>query len=143
VISKGVEFIPVAGPLISSGIDLADPTFKSAVMGSIPDSTLQANSDFADSSLLANQYYQIALGMQAANGGVLEPYEGLDDFRDGPNGPLLPYHEIVSDRPSFATPMLSSNLVGYITEAGLPGVGEFVDAVNAGREQVQNLEVGR
>nr|WP_237735120.1 WXG100 family type VII secretion target [Rhodococcus sp. JVH1] len=143
VVSKGVEFIPGAGPIISSGIDLADPAFKSAVMGAVPDSTVQPNTQFAEDSLLAKHYYQIALGLQAANGGSLEPYVGLEDFRDGVNGPLLPYDEIVSDRPSFTTPLLSSSLAGYITEAGFSGVGEFVDAMNAGREQVQNMEFGR
>lgn len=143
VVSKGVEFIPGAGPIIASGIDLADPAFKSAVMGAVPDSTVQPNTQFAEDSLLAKQYYQIALGLQAANGGSLDPYVGLEDFRDGVNGPLLPYGEIVSDRPSFTTPLLSSSLAGYITEAGFSGVGEFVDAMNAGREQVQNMEFGR
>ncbi|TQC42336.1 hypothetical protein EEB14_49370 [Rhodococcus sp. WS4] len=143
VVSKGVEFIPGAGPIISSGIDLADPAFKSAVMGAVPDSTVQPNTQFAEDSLLAKQYYQIALGLQAANGGSLDPYVGLEDFRDGVNGPLLPYDEIVAERPSFTTPMLSSSLAGYITEAGFTGVGEFVDAMNAGREQVQNMEFGR
>lgn len=143
VVSKGVEFIPGAGPLISSGIDLADPAFKSAVLGAVPDSTVQPNTQFAEDSLLAKQYYQIALGLQASNGGSLDPYVGLEDFRDGVNGPLLPYDEIVSDRPSFTTPLLSSSLAGYITEAGFAGVGEFVDAMNAGREQVQNMEFGR
>ncbi|MFC9765534.1 WXG100 family type VII secretion target [Rhodococcus jostii] len=143
VVSKGVEFIPGAGPIISSGIDLADPAFKSAVMGAVPDSTVQPNTQFTEDSLLAKQYYQIALGLQAANGGSLDPYVGLEDFRDGVNGPLLPYDEIVSDRPSFTTPLLSSSLAGYITEAGFSGVGEFVDAMNAGREQVQNMEFGR
>lgn len=143
VVSKGVEFIPGAGPIIASGIDLADPAFKSAVMGAVPDSTVQPNTQFAEDSLLAKQYYQIALGLQAANGGSLDPYVGLEDFRDGVNGPLLPYDEIVSDRPSFTTPLLSSSLAGYITEAGFSGVGEFVDAMNAGREQVQNMEFGR
>jgi len=143
VVSKGVEFIPGAGPIITSGIDLADPAFKSAVMGAVPDSTVQPNTQFAEDSLLAKQYYQIALGLQAANGGSLDPYVGLEDFRHGVNGPLLPYDEIVSDRPSFTTPLLSSSLAGYITEAGFSGVGEFVDAMNAGREQVQNMEFGR
>lgn len=143
VVSKGVEFIPGAGPIISSGIDLADPAFKSAVMGAVPDGTVQPNTQFAEDSLLAKQYYQIALGLQAANGGSLDPYIGLEDFRDGVNGPLLPYDEIVSDRPSFTTPLLSSSLAGYITEAGFTGVGEFVDAMNAGREQVQGMEFGR
>nr|WP_241961832.1 hypothetical protein [Rhodococcus opacus] len=143
VVSKGVEFIPGAGPIITSGIDLADPAFKSAVMGAVPDSTVQPNTQFAEDSLLAKQYYQIALGLQAANGGSLDPYVGLEDFRDGVNGPLLPYDEVVSDRPSFTTPLLSSSLAGYITEAGFSGVGEFVDAMNAGREQVQNMEFGR
>ncbi|OUS94627.1 hypothetical protein CA951_17070 [Rhodococcus sp. NCIMB 12038] len=143
VVSKGVEFIPGAGPIISSGIDLADPAFKSAVMGAVPDGTVQPNTQFAEDSLLAKQYYQIALGLQAANGGSLDPYIGLEDFRDGVNGPLLPYDEIVSDRPSFTTPLLSSCLAGYITEAGFTGVGEFVDAMNAGREQVQGMEFGR
>ena len=143
VVSKGVEFIPGAGPIISSGIDLADPAFKSAVMGAVPDGTVQPNTQFAEDSLLAKQYYQIALGLQAANGGSLDPYIGLEDFRDGVNGPLLPYDEIVSDRPSFTTPLLSSSLAGYITEAGFIGVGEFVDAMNAGREQVQNMEFGQ
>ncbi|MFE7422606.1 hypothetical protein [Rhodococcus sp. NPDC057529] len=143
VVSKGVEFIPGAGPIISSGIDLADPAFKSAVMGAVPDGTVQPNTQFAEDSLLAKQYYQIALGLQAANGGSLDPYVGLEDFRDGVNGPLLPYDEIVSDRPSFTTPLLSSSLAGYITEAGFTGVGEFVDAMNAGREQVQDMEFGR
>lgn len=143
VVSKGVEFIPGAGPIIASGIDLADPAFKSAVMGAVPDGTVQPNTQFAEDSLLAKQYYQIALGLQAANGGSLDPYVGLEDFRDGVNGPLLPYDEIVSDRPSFTTPLLSSSLAGYITEAGFPGVGEFVDAMNAGREQVQGMEFGK
>ncbi|QSE93862.1 hypothetical protein JWS13_37315 [Rhodococcus pseudokoreensis] len=143
VVSKGVEFIPGAGPIISSGIDLGDPAFKSAVMGAVPDGTVQPNTQFGEDSLLAKQYYQIALGLQAANGGSLEPYIGLEDFRDGVNGPLLPYDEIVSDRPSFTTPLLSSSLAGYITEAGFTGVGEFVDAMNAGREQVQGMEFGR
>ncbi|MBA8964992.1 hypothetical protein JOJ86_006270 [Rhodococcus percolatus] len=143
VVSKGVEFIPGAGPIISSGIDLADPAFKSAVMGAVPDGTVQPNTQFAEDSLLAKQYYQIALGLQAANGGSLDPYIGLEDFRDGVNGPLLPYDEIVSDRPSFTTPLLSSSLAGYITEAGFIGVGEFVDAMNSGREQVQNMEFGQ
>ncbi|KXF51215.1 hypothetical protein AXA44_16290 [Rhodococcus sp. SC4] len=143
VVSKGVEFIPGAGPIISSGIDLADPAFKSAVMGAVPDGTVQPNTQFAEDSLLAKQYYQIALGLQAANGGSLDPYIGLEDFRDGVNGPLLPYDEIASDRPSFTTPLLSSSLAGYITEAGFIGVGEFVDAMNAGREQVQNMEFGQ
>ncbi|MFD9661118.1 WXG100 family type VII secretion target [Rhodococcus sp. NPDC059968] len=143
VVSKGAEFIPGAGPIISSGIDLADSAFKSAVIGVVPDSTVQPNTQFAEDSLLAKQYYQIALGLQAANGGSLDPYVGLEDFREGVNGPLLPYDEIVSDRPSFTTPLLSSSLAGYITEAGFTGVGEFVDAMNAGREQVQNMEFGR
>ena len=143
VVSKGVEFIPGAGPIISSGIDLADPAFKSAVMGAVPDSTVQPNTQFAEDSLLAKQYYQIALGLQSANGGSLNPYVGLEEFRIGGNGPLLPYDEIVTDRPSFTTPLLSSSLAGYITEAGFTGVGEFVDAMNAGREQVQNMEFGR
>ncbi|QDQ94033.1 hypothetical protein FND50_26905 [Rhodococcus sp. WB9] len=143
VLSKGVEFIPGAGPIISSGIDLADPAFKSAVMGAVPDGTVQPNTQFAEDSLLAKQYYQIALGLQAANGGSLDPYIGLEDFRDGVNGPMLPYDEIVSDRPSFTTPLLSSSLAGYITEAGFTGVGEFVDAMNAGREQVQNMGFGQ
>ncbi|PBC36341.1 hypothetical protein CJ179_45745 [Rhodococcus sp. ACS1] len=143
VISKGVEFVPVAGPLISSGIDLADPTFKSAVMGSIPDSTLQANTDFADNALLANQYYQIALGLQAANGGALEPYEGLDLFRDGENGPLLSYDEIGAENPYQRIPLLQSGLVGYMTDSGITGLGNFIDALNAGRDQVKDLRYGQ
>ncbi|MGW4333565.1 TPR repeat region-containing protein [Rhodococcus koreensis] len=143
VVSKGVEFIPVAGPLISSGIDLADPTFKSAVMGSIPDSTLQANTDFADNALLANQYYQIALGLQAANGGALEPYEGLDLFRDGENGPLLSYDEIGAENPYQRIPLLQSGLVGYMTDSGITGLGNFIDALNAGRDQVKDLRYGQ
>ncbi|MEN0137865.1 MAG: hypothetical protein AAGC80_22130 [Rhodococcus sp. (in: high G+C Gram-positive bacteria)] len=143
VISKGVEFIPVAGPLISSGIDLADPTFKSAVMGSIPDSTLQANTDFADNALLANQYYQIALGLQAANGGALEPYEGLDLFRDGQNGPLLSYEDIGAENPYQRLPLLQSGLVGYMTDSGMTGLGNFIDALNAGRDQVKDMRYGQ
>ncbi len=143
VIGKGVEFIPVAGPLISSGIDLADPSFKSAVMGSIPDSTLQANADFADNALLTNQYYQIALGLQAANGGVLDSYSGLDLFRDGTDGPLLPYDQIAAENPYQRLPLLQSGLAGYLTDSGLTGLGHFIDALNAGRDQVKDMRYGQ
>ncbi|WAM13660.1 WXG100 family type VII secretion target [Rhodococcus sp. JS3073] len=143
VISKGVEFIPVAGPLISSGIDLADPSFKSAVMGSIPDSTLQANDDLADSALLANQYYQIGLGLQAANGGALDPYSALDDFRDGSDGPLLSYEQLADDNPHQSLPQLQSGLAGYMTDTGVRGLGNFIDALNAGRDQVKDMRYGQ
>lgn len=132
VVSKGVEFIPGAGPLISSGIDLADPAFKSAVMGAVPDNTAQPNTQFSDESHLAKQYYQIALGIQSANGGVLDPYEGLDRFRDGENGALLSYDEIAGDRPASNLPVLGANLSSYIIESGYTGLGEFIDQLNAG-----------
>ena len=112
-------------------------------MGSIPDSTLQANTDFADNALLANQYYQIALGLQAANGGALEPYEGLDLFRDGENGPLLSYDEIGAENPYQRIPLLQSGLVGYMTDSGITGLGNFIDALNAGRDQVKDLRYGQ
>lgn len=143
VVSKGVEFIPGAGPLISSGIDLADPAFKSAVMGAVPDNTAQPNTQFSDESHLAKQYYQIALGIQLANGGVLDSYEGLDRFRDGENGPLLSYDEIAGDRPASNLPVLGANLSSYIVESGYTGLGEFIDQLNAGREYVQNATYGQ
>jgi hypothetical protein len=143
VVSKSVEFIPGAGPLISSGIDLADPAFKSAVMGAVPDNTAQQNTQFSDESHLAKQYYQIALGIQSANGGVLDPYEGLDRFRDGENGPLLSYNEIAGDRPDSNLPVLGANLSSYIVESGYTGLGEFIDQLNAGREYVQNATYGQ
>nr|WP_240319753.1 WXG100 family type VII secretion target [Rhodococcus jostii] len=139
VMSKGVEFIPGAGPLISSGIDLADPAFKSAVMGAVPDSTAQPNTQFADEAHLAKQYYQIAVGIQSSNGGVLGPYEGLERFRDGENGPLLPYDEIAGDRPASTLPILGANLSSYIIDSGYTRLGEFVDQMNAGREFAQNV----
>ncbi|MBC2639115.1 hypothetical protein H5400_09465 [Rhodococcus wratislaviensis] len=143
VVSKGVEFIPGAGPIIASGIDLADPAFKSAVMGAVPDNTAQSNTQFADDAHLAKQYYQIALGLQAANGGVLGPYDGLEEFRDGENGPLLPYDEIAGDRPASALPILGANLSSYIIDSGYTGLGEFIDQMNAGREFAQNATGGQ
>lgn len=143
VVSKGVEFIPGAGPIISSGIDLADPAFKSAVMGAVPDNTSQPNTQFVEESHLAKQYYQIALGIQSSNGGVLNPYEGLEKFRDGANGPLLSYDEIAGDRRASNLPILAANLSSYIAESGYTGLGEFVDQLNAGRDYVQNANYGQ
>ena len=86
-----------------------------------------------------NQYYQIALGLQAANGGALDPYSGLDPFRDGTDGPLLPYDEIVEDNPYQRLPLLQSGLAGYMADSGMTGLGNFIDALNAGRDQVKDM----
>lgn len=112
-------------------------------MGAVPDNTAQSNTQFADDAHLAKQYYQIALGLQAANGGVLGPYDGLEEFRDGENGPLLPYDEIAGDRPASALPILGANLSSYIIDSGYTGLGEFIDQMNAGREFAQNATGGQ
>jgi hypothetical protein len=101
------------------------------------------NADFADSALLTNQYYQIALGLQTANGGSLEPYSALDDFRDGSDGPLLPYDRLAADNPHQNLPELQSGLAGYMTDTGVRGLSNFVDALNAGRDQVKNMRYGQ
>jgi hypothetical protein len=92
---------------------------------------------------LTNQYYQIALGLQTANGGSLEPYSALDDFRDGSGGPLLPYDQIAAEKPYQRLPLLQSGLAGYMTDSGMTGLGNFIDALNAGRDQVKDMRYGQ
>ena len=142
-IGKGVEFIPAVGPILSTGMDLADPTFKSAVLGSVPEAIVKANGDVTYETSLAQHYYQIALGLQQQNGGVLDPFPRLDSFTEGPGGPLKSFDEIASGEPERALPVLQAVLNGYIVNAGLVDIDSFTLAVNGGRDEVLAPEPGR
>ncbi|NHU42032.1 hypothetical protein [Rhodococcus sp. A14] len=142
-IGKGVEFIPGAGPLISTGMDLADPTFKSAVMGAVPEAVVKANGEVTYETSLAQHYYQIALGLQQQNGGVLDPFPRLDSFTESPGGPLKSFDEIASVEPERSLPVLQAVLNGYIVNAGLADIDSFTLAVNGGRDEVLAPEPGR
>ena len=126
------SFIPLAGPFLATGIDVASPSVREAYLSTADQiESMTANSSTDTSRSAA--YYNMALGVQAANGGQLPENEGWDRYRN-PNGQLRTITEISQEDPDFNLMLFETRVRNELASTGMP-IEAFFSSFDNARSQ--------
>lgn len=127
------SIVPLVGPLLAAGIDTASPSVRDAHLSTtdqIGSVTVNASTDVSR----AATYYNMALGIEAANGGQLPADSKWDPYRTDGNR-MRTLTEIASHRPDTFLSEFGSDANIAINNSGRP-LSDFFSAFEAARASV-------
>ncbi|MGW0026264.1 TPR repeat region-containing protein [Rhodococcus sp. NPDC003383] len=127
------SFVPVAGPFLATGIDVASPSVREAYLSTadrIESMTANASTDTSRTA----SYYNMALGVQAANGGRLPADSAWTEYTTE-DGRLQTLTEIEGERPDTELTHFSTRTHDALTAADLP-LEAFFSAFENARQDV-------
>lgn len=127
------SFVPVAGPFLATGIDVASPSVRDAYLSTadrIESMTANASTDTSRTA----SYYNMALGAQAANGGHLPMDAGWDDYRTA-DGSLLSSAAIEADDRDTRLAEFNTQVRDTLVSSGMP-IDAFFSEFESARQEV-------
>lgn len=127
------SFVPMAGPFLATGIDVASPSVREAYMSTADRIESMTGNASTDTSRTTS-YYNMALGVQAAHGGHLPADAGWDDYRTT-DGSLQSWAAIEGHNSDTRLAQFDTYVRDTLVTSGMP-IGAFFSAFDNARSEV-------